>query len=323
MKVAQWNFAMGRENTMEVPRHMIKGEAKAPEPHMGGAVSYNKATGWMRISFPDKPPKHVRDGMKSQGFRYRPKSKTWAAKWNTEREDYATALVGKMTEVNIKPDWQKKAEIAEAQALKHHKESDERFERTWKSMKAIPLGQPILVGHHSEKSHRAHLKRIDKGFEIARREKDIAEKLEGRAKRYRRKAVGEAPGLIYRRIKKLEAEERGWNRSLKRLREEAQFAREHPKLAEKYGRKARPDEIARSRRYLKNTQERLKIEREKYNASGGIPAEKLQLKKGDLVRTQIGNARVVKVNPKTVTVKSSSTGWSLKLDKSHIYGKVE
>lgn len=45
----------------------------------------------------------------------------------------------------------------------------------------IPLGQPILVGHHSERRHRRHLERIEnrvrKGYEAAR----YADKLEERA----------------------------------------------------------------------------------------------------------------------------------------------
>jgi len=51
----------------------------------------------------------------------------------------------------------------------------------------IPQGQPILVGHHSERGHRAHLRRIDRAF---RRAADDA----GRAEHYRAKAeaVGSA-----------------------------------------------------------------------------------------------------------------------------------
>lgn len=45
----------------------------------------------------------------------------------------------------------------------------------------IPLGQPILVGHHSERRHRKHLERIEnkvrKGFEAA----EYADRLEQRA----------------------------------------------------------------------------------------------------------------------------------------------
>ena len=45
----------------------------------------------------------------------------------------------------------------------------------------IPLGQPILVGHHSEKRHRADLRRIDSGYRKAYAESDRAEELQRKA----------------------------------------------------------------------------------------------------------------------------------------------
>ena len=45
----------------------------------------------------------------------------------------------------------------------------------------IPFGQPILVGHHSERHHRADLKRIDNGYRKAFEESDRAKELERRA----------------------------------------------------------------------------------------------------------------------------------------------
>jgi len=45
-------------------------------------------------------------------------------------------------------------------ATKHRRESSRRHEASSREAAGIPLGQPILVGHHSEKRHRAHLKRI-------------------------------------------------------------------------------------------------------------------------------------------------------------------
>jgi len=283
-------------------------------------ATFNKATGWLALGFPQKPSAEVLGEIKSLGFGWRPRRKQWVGKWTVEREDLAKKFAGKIQTVDIKPDWAKKAEYAKGLAEKHAKESEERFNRTWKSMKAIPLGQPILVGHHSEKSHRAHLRRIDKGFEIARREKGIAEKYGDRAKRYRRKARGEDPGLIHRRVQKLEAEQRSWLRSIEELKTHALFAKAKPQLAEKYGIKADPKELARSRRFLDNVLQRLKVEREKYKISGGIPADKLKLKKGDLIRTTYGVARIVKVNPKTLTVIRQGSDWKLKIEKSQVRG---
>lgn len=73
----------------------------------------------------------------------------------------------------------------------------------------IPLGQPILVGHHSEKRHRKHLERIEnrvrKGYEAA----DEAERLEERAAAAENRTAidsdnPEALRLIDEKIAKLE-----------------------------------------------------------------------------------------------------------------------
>ena len=53
----------------------------------------------------------------------------------------------------------------------------------------IPLGQPILVGHHSEKRHRKDLTRIDEHFAKAKEHHDKAEY-------FRRRAVAAESNLI-------------------------------------------------------------------------------------------------------------------------------
>lgn len=45
----------------------------------------------------------------------------------------------------------------------------------------IPMGQPILVGHHSERRHRRDLERINRGFDKAHEERTTAEDLRRRA----------------------------------------------------------------------------------------------------------------------------------------------
>jgi len=45
----------------------------------------------------------------------------------------------------------------------------------------IPMGQPILVGHHSERRHRRDLERINRGFDKAHEERTTAEELRRRA----------------------------------------------------------------------------------------------------------------------------------------------
>jgi hypothetical protein len=60
-------------------------------------------------------------------------------------------------------------------AQKHDNISTGRHFAARQQLETIPLGQPILVGHHSEKGHRAQLKRIDRHFAEAQEHHDKAE----------------------------------------------------------------------------------------------------------------------------------------------------
>lgn len=97
----------------------------------------------------------------------------------------------------------------EARAAKLRRASDALSSRARQSLEQIPLGQPILVGHHSEKRHRNHLARVDRAM---RRAIECDEK----AKHYESKAAGvgtagissddpDAPDKIRERLAELEA----------------------------------------------------------------------------------------------------------------------
>lgn len=63
-------------------------------------------------------------------------------------------------------------------AAKRREEGEGRLESARRTAAIIPLGQPILVGHHSEKRHRRDLDRIDaghrKGFEALKDAEQLA-----------------------------------------------------------------------------------------------------------------------------------------------------
>lgn len=63
----------------------------------------------------------------------------------------------------------------ETLAKKASKESESRFKAADKIAQFIPMGQPILVGHHSEKHHRRDLKRIDDNMRKGIKESDKAQ----------------------------------------------------------------------------------------------------------------------------------------------------
>jgi hypothetical protein len=176
--------------------------------------------------------------LKAAGFRWAPTIKAWiiaqsrdrAAKtWriNQAAEDLRAAGFEIEVSIDDTPRSFAEAEAARAERIEERAERlAERAERASAAAAAhyqaareeasyIPPGQPILVGHHSERGHRAALKRIDQ-----RMRSSIAE--DSKATRYERAAEvagryvqrREALGTTLRRIEKLEADARRVQRDM-------------------------------------------------------------------------------------------------------------
>ena len=73
-------------------------------------------------------------------------------------------------------------------AEKRDQKATDAYETTDKLASQIPMGQPILVNHHSEKKHRNHLKKIDNTMRKSVESSDMA-------KHHRSKAAGIAEQL--------------------------------------------------------------------------------------------------------------------------------
>jgi hypothetical protein len=74
-----------------------------------------------------------------------------------------------------------KKESCQRLSIKHRKLSDDRYNASNRIASFIPFGQPILVGHHSERRHRRDIKRIgqnmDKSIQHDKAAKHYEEKL--------------------------------------------------------------------------------------------------------------------------------------------------
>lgn len=79
-----------------------------------------------------------------------------------------------------------KAERYEEWADKAQQKSDEAYDRSQKAVEAIPFGQPILVGHHSERAHRAAIKRSSNAMDKCVEEMHKAEAHESKAEYWHR-----------------------------------------------------------------------------------------------------------------------------------------
>ena len=284
---------------------------------------YNADTGWISVKFDRKPSREVLESLRKAGFRWRPRSKVWTAKWSFEREKVAENIAGKVEVIEREIDYERKAEYYRKKGEKLMRDAKEYLDKAYQLMKAIPPGQPILIGHHSERSHRSDLRKIDnwlkKGYEL----KKEAEKYLKKAEEYEKIASqGEDPVKIKSRIERLEAEERRLLRELELINIEKKLG----KSLREFGIYTQDEE--RIKKMLERVRERLKSERKKYEKSGGIPAERMKLNVGDIVYIRgLGKAVIKKVNRKSVRVEflnpALKTYNNFRVDKKEIVSKVE
>lgn len=111
-----------------------------------------------------------------------------------------------------------RAERAEKRAENAEKVSDALYKRATEMSSAIPFGQPILVGHHSEKRDRNYRQRIHNTFGKAFEEQEKADYYKQRAENAKWTADGEKyknPRYLSNRIKESQAAIRRLERSLK------------------------------------------------------------------------------------------------------------
>jgi hypothetical protein len=149
---------------------------------------------------------------------------TWAAKqelfvapaWTPEREDLLIELCGEIDDedTSLVDRAEERADRFEGYGERRRSEADSTMAAIDRIADAIPFGQPILVGHHSERRAREDRERIHDGmgraiklWETSRYWADRAKGAIGHAK------YKELPAVRARRIKGLEADLRKHERA--------------------------------------------------------------------------------------------------------------
>lgn len=154
--------------------------------------------------------------VKAAGFGWAPKQDLFYAIWSPCREDLAIDLAG-----DIEEEQTTREERAEARAERfagYRARRAQDAERARKAVSAIadniPLGQPILVGHHSERHARRDAERIENGMRKAVKAWETSEYWRHRASASLGHAeYMERPDVRARRIKTLEADKRKQERA--------------------------------------------------------------------------------------------------------------
>lgn len=104
---------------------------------------------------------------------------------------------------------EQRAEQLRAWADNRETKAAAAFERSHELAEMIPFGQPILVGHHSERGHRAHIRRIDSTMNAAVENSGKAADMSSRADEIERQAANaiysDDPDAIERLTAKISA----------------------------------------------------------------------------------------------------------------------
>jgi hypothetical protein len=102
--------------------------------------------------------------VKAAGFTWAPKQELFVSpKWSPEREDLLTELAGEIEaeEMTLAERAAIKAERLDNLAHKRHREAESLSQRAGDLSQAFYMGQPILIGHHSERKARKTQERMN------------------------------------------------------------------------------------------------------------------------------------------------------------------
>lgn len=181
-------------------------------------ATYSPEDNKLRLYASSRLDKALYQRVKDAGFKFAPKQDLFVAPmWTPDREDLLLELCGEIGDEDTSL-----AERAEARADRFEDYSDKRAADAQAAKnhvdaicEHIPFGQPILVGHHSERRARKDAEKIENGMRRAVKMWDTAQYWERRAAGALRHAkYKELPAVRHRRIKGLEADKRKQERTI-------------------------------------------------------------------------------------------------------------
>lgn len=166
----------------------------------------NKLRLYAALRLDDETYKTIHD----VGFRWAPKQELFVAPARTPaREDVLLSLAGDIEDEDstLFERQEQRADRFSDYSEKRAGESEQALAHVDALASAIPFGQPITVGHHSERRARRDAQRIENGMKRAVMLFERAEYWEERAQASLYHAKNkERPDVRYRRIKKIEAD---------------------------------------------------------------------------------------------------------------------
>lgn len=203
--------------------------------HYGMTASYSPEDNKIRLRIGRRMPREQYDSFqfKARGFHWAPKQELLVAHtWTPGRHDFALKLCDEIgdEEISLAERAEFKAERFIGYQVNRIVDGNRAYERASELSDGIPLGQPILVGHHSQARAERDANRIERHLQTAVIMWERAEYWEWRAPSVI--AHAEYKGrtdVRANRIKKIEAEKRRQERTKAKAEKELRIWT-HPKM---------------------------------------------------------------------------------------------
>lgn len=184
------------------------------------SATYSPEDNKLRLYSMGRLDKETYDLVYKNGFRYASKQKLFVAPmWTPGRAKLLIKLCGEIEDeqTSLEERAEQRAERFQSYQENRKADAESAYKQVQDISKHIPMGQPILIGHHSERRARRDVKKIEAGMQKAVKMWETSEYWEDRAKG----AISHAnyrdrPDVRVRRIKKLEAEKRKYQREIEK-----------------------------------------------------------------------------------------------------------
>jgi hypothetical protein len=207
-----------------------------------------------------------------------------------------------------------RADRMDARAQRASAEADRRFGAAHQISDGIPMGQPILVGHHSQRRHERDIARIHSNMGKGVEAMQEAERAQAAAENARRTVAGDSPLLRLRRIERNQAELRKIDRTLaehstaQKIIGGEKYNAASPSARATVDRMLQPsDHHARLTAMRTQLADEIAHDQAQVEASGHKTISAADIKAGDIIHYRGRGHIVKKVNKTTVSV---PTGYS-------------
>lgn len=182
-------------------------------------ATYSPDDNKLRLYSSTRLDKETYERVRTAGFRWAPKQDLFVAPmWTPQREDLLIELCGEIDDedTSLVDRAEERSERFEGYSERRAADADAARKAVSAIADNIPLGQPILVGHHSERHARKDAERIENGMRRAVKMWKTSQYWEQRASGAIRHAkYKERPDVRARRIKTIEADKRKQERIIK------------------------------------------------------------------------------------------------------------